>query len=77
MDEPLLTTEEVAKLLRVQPRTVDDWRLNGDGPDFVPISKNVVRYRPSAVDRFLAEKEQAAAAARQRRAGRRRSASAA
>jgi predicted DNA-binding transcriptional regulator AlpA len=71
--EELLTTAEVATLLRVKPRTVEDWRVDGTGPDYVTLSKNVVRYRPSAVDRYITEKEKAPP----RRRGRRQTASAA
>ena len=51
----LLTTEALADYLGdVSVRTLEDWRRQGLGPDFVPISAKMVRYRPEAVDRWLA-----------------------
>lgn len=31
---PFLTTEEAAEFLRVEPRTMDNWRWSGGGPKF-------------------------------------------
>lgn len=42
--KPLLTPAEAAELLGVRIRTLADWRRRGEGPPFVPISRNVVRY---------------------------------
>jgi hypothetical protein len=42
--ERLLTEADTAALLRVKPRTVADYRRRGDGPPFIQISRNVVRY---------------------------------
>jgi phage terminase Nu1 subunit (DNA packaging protein) len=55
----LLTTEDLAALLGdVSVRTLEKWRRVGGGPDFVPLGRGrVVRYRPQAVDRWLAAKE--------------------
>ena len=50
----LLTTKEVAEILgEVSTRTLEDWRRQGKGPDFVTISGKMVRYRPVAIDRWL------------------------
>ena len=50
----LLTTKEVAEILgEVSTRTLEDWRRQGKGPDFVTISGKMVRSRPVAVDRWL------------------------
>lgn len=44
--EKLLTTKEVAEMLGVPRRTVDDWRQRGVGPAFVKVGRHV-RYRPT------------------------------
>jgi predicted DNA-binding transcriptional regulator AlpA len=48
-----MTSESLADYLEVSVRTVERWRITGGGPDFVPISRNVVRYLPSDVDAWL------------------------
>jgi transcriptional regulator with XRE-family HTH domain len=51
---PLLTTEQLAEYLGdVSTRTLEDWRLRGIGPDYVPLSPKMVRYRVAAVERWL------------------------
>ncbi|HKY96352.1 MAG TPA: helix-turn-helix domain-containing protein [Gemmatimonadaceae bacterium] len=49
----LLTTRELASMLGLKPRTVDTWRVTGEGPPFVRIGR-VVRYRQSDIETFLA-----------------------
>jgi len=58
-DKLILTTEEVAALLSgdVAVRTLEDWRRQGLGPDFITISARMVRYRREAVDRWLDSRE--------------------
>lgn len=46
-DLDLLTTDEVAELLRLKPRTLEAWRAAQAGPPYVTVSRNVVRYRRS------------------------------
>src|SRR5688572_13566366 len=68
----MLTTEEAADYLRVQPRTLGDWRYRGIGPRYVTYGR-VVRYRRAALDSWLASRERgstsddAAASARSER----------
>lgn len=51
---PLLTTEQLAEYLGdVSTRTLEDWRRLGTGPDYVPLSPKMVRYRLAAVERWL------------------------
>lgn len=51
---PLLTTQQLAEYLGdVSTRTLEDWRLRGIGPDYVPLSPKMVRYRAAAVERWL------------------------
>jgi len=44
---------ELAEWLGNDEKTLERWRREGTGPDFVPISRSCVRYRPQAVDRWL------------------------
>lgn len=41
----LLTTQEAGQLLGISPRTLEGYRRKGGGPQFVALSRNVVRYR--------------------------------
>jgi hypothetical protein len=45
-------TEELAAILKYQPKTLRNWRLEGKGPNFIPLGKNgrtQVLYKRSAV----------------------------
>lgn len=55
----LLTPQEVADHLGVGRRTVDRWRITGEGPTFVKLSAQTVRYTAEAVTRFIAERAKA------------------
>src|SRR3974390_1301707 len=50
---PLLTTEEVAELLRLSVSILNKWRLAGRGPQFVKGGTRV-RYRLQDVTAFIA-----------------------
>jgi excisionase family DNA binding protein len=52
--DPLLTVEEVAKLLRVSVSCLNKWRIIGVGPHFVRIGKRV-RYHRAAVAAYIAQ----------------------
>lgn len=52
-DDPLMTTLEVADLLRVSPRTIEDWRADGRGPEYIVIEGRKVRYRRSVIRAYL------------------------
>ena len=41
----LLTQDEAAQVLGVQPATLNYWRAKGRGPAYVRISRRCVRYR--------------------------------
>jgi len=43
----LLTEHEAAVLLHVSPRSLQNWRVRGGGPQFVKINRRMVRYRAS------------------------------
>ena len=48
----LLTTEQAAKRLGVSPRTLERYRVSGEGLEFVKIGR-CVRYRASKLKRWL------------------------
>jgi phage terminase Nu1 subunit (DNA packaging protein) len=66
-DEKLLTDAALAELLGgdVSVRTLERWRRQGLGPDYITLSRGgkLIRYRPQAVRRWLDGLE------RKRRAG--------
>ncbi len=49
-----LTTPEVADRFRRSPRTVEDWRQLGTGPEFVRVNGKVL-YPVAAVEQFERE----------------------
>ena len=51
--EPLLTTLEIAKLLKVSPRCLSNWRHRGGGPKFLRLSNSAVRYRFRDIEDWL------------------------
>ena len=48
----LMTTKEVAKLLRVGEWTLRQWRKKGIGPDYYSIEGNI-RYSKATVEQYL------------------------
>ncbi len=48
----LLTQDEAAEQLGVQPSTLERWRFVGAGPKFCKVGR-LVRYRRSALDEYL------------------------
>lgn len=55
-ERPLVTPTELAEFLGVPPHTLAQWRSRGLGPAFVRIGRHV-RYRWSAVERWLDDRE--------------------
>ena len=51
----LLTTEEAAEYLRLSPRTLERYRVTGEGPRFLKVGRRVF-YRQSAFDHWLKNK---------------------
>jgi predicted DNA-binding transcriptional regulator AlpA len=49
----LLTTAEVAKLLRIDRSTLSRWRTAGTGPRVTWLSANTPRYQPADVAEWL------------------------
>jgi predicted DNA-binding transcriptional regulator AlpA len=55
-DLQLLTTAEVASLLRLAKRTLEEMRIAGTGPNYIKStlgSRGVVRYRPSDIIKWM------------------------
>jgi predicted DNA-binding transcriptional regulator AlpA len=54
----LLTTEEVAAMIGVDPSTLRRWRTAQpmQGPPFIPISERVTKYRADDIDQWLARR---------------------
>lgn len=50
----LLSERDVAAVLAVKPSAVESWRRKGTGPEWIRVGR-LVRYRRSAVERYLAE----------------------
>lgn len=51
----LLTTGEVAKLLKVDRSTLGRWRASGSGPRVTWLSPNVRRYRRDHIVEWLSQ----------------------
>lgn len=52
----LLTPEQVAEGLSVTERTLERWRMTGEGPPFVRLTRSTVRYSKSALAAFVASR---------------------
>ena len=50
----LLTTGEAAERLRLSEKALEHWRRRGDGPRFVRLGRNCVRYRFEDIEAFVA-----------------------
>lgn len=50
--ENLLTSDQLASLLHIEPATAEKWRMNGRGPSFIRAEGRIL-YRPEDVDAFL------------------------
>lgn len=50
--QKLLTTKDLAEILQVPVRTIEDWRTRQYGPKAIHFGKRV-RYRPSDVEAWL------------------------
>ena len=49
----LLDPKQAAKLVNVQPRTLEGWRRRGCGPPFLRLSVRSVRYRLEDIEQWL------------------------
>ena len=48
----LLTPKEAAAILAVTPRTLERWRMTGEGPRFLKLSRATVRYTAADLAAF-------------------------
>jgi hypothetical protein len=48
----LLTQDEVAAVLRRSPRTIERWRIDGNGPKFTRCGRRCVAYTVASVLEF-------------------------
>ena len=53
--EQLLTEKEVAGLICITPRALQNWRLRGGGPEYIKIGRSV-RYQRGDVMRYIDER---------------------
>jgi predicted DNA-binding transcriptional regulator AlpA len=52
----LLTEKDVAATLGLKPATLRNWRVRGEGPRFVRLSRRAIRYRRADVDEWVASR---------------------
>lgn len=57
-ESELITTEELANMLRVDPSTVRRWRTSRpvQGPPFIPLSKGVIMYSLTDIRAWLSSR---------------------
>lgn len=67
MQDPLLTTKQAARLLALQPCTLEKWRHTGDGPLFLKIGLRSVRYTREDLQSFLERRRSTANTSRQKK----------
>ena len=51
-ERTLLNTEQTAQRLGLSPRTLERYRVTGEGPEYLKIGR-AVRYTASALERWL------------------------
>lgn len=49
----VMTTEEVARYLGVNKKTLDRMRGRGDGPRYLRLTSKIIRYRRADIEEFL------------------------
>ena len=52
----LMTTEDVARHLGVNKKTLDRMRGRGDGPRYLRLTSKIIRYRLADIEEFLEAK---------------------
>ena len=48
-----LTGQELARLCRIRPRTVESWRRRGQGPKYIKLATGQIRYPLISVLEFV------------------------
>ena len=54
--DQLMTEKDVASLICITPRALQNWRLRGGGPEYIKIGRSV-RYQRSDVMQFIDERK--------------------
>ena len=54
--DQLMTEKDVASLICISPRALQNWRLRGGGPEYIKIGRSV-RYQRSDVMQFIDERK--------------------
>ena len=49
----LLTEKEAGKILGFSIRTLQKWRIEGQGPPFIRVSARTIRYRREDLDQWI------------------------
>ena len=49
----LLTEKEAGKILGFSIRTLQKWRIEGQGPPFIRVSARAIRYRREDLDQWI------------------------
>ena len=52
----ILRTPKAARLLDVSERTLEKWRLTGDGPEFIRLGRRGVGYDVRDIESFISER---------------------
>lgn len=53
LNDPLVSTQEFSRMTNIKPRTIERWRLLGQGPGYIRVGGKLVRYRISAIEAWL------------------------
>lgn len=53
--EPLITSQQLAKILNIGHSTLESWRAKGKAPRHIALGGRRLAYQPSAVREWLAE----------------------
>ena len=62
--EPLITSQQLAKILNIGHSTLESWRAKGKAPRHIALGGRRLAYQPSAVREWLAEQERSTEGAR-------------
>ena len=57
MHQRLFSTGAAAQQLGLSPRTLEKWRLTGEGPPYLKLSPHAVRYRMSDIEAWLGQRQ--------------------
>jgi predicted DNA-binding transcriptional regulator AlpA len=53
-----MSERDTAALLGVSQKTLQGWRMRGEGPQYAKINARLIRYRRADLDEFIAAKMQ-------------------